>query len=150
MQAKMQTLVRCNGRIFLAVCIILFMGYAAQGVPVQKARYKKVRCRPNAWLSNCIEEKGPLFEMPEGGANRILPPMADSFLMKTFQEQREFFPLSEEASGSGMEDTFETEPESGSGMDYNVEYSNVILPDLVLRQQKSELKEKLTEEDLIL
>ncbi|XP_074855616.1 serglycin [Carettochelys insculpta] len=120
MQAKMQTLVRCNGRIFLAVCVILFMGYAAQGMPVQKARFQRVRCRPDKWSPNCIEETGPLFEISEGGANRILPPRADPFLMKIFQEQSSIFPLSGEESGSGAADIPEIELESGSGIDYNI------------------------------
>lgn len=50
------------------------------GAPMQRARYKRVRCRPDAWSANCIEEKGPWFYMPTGGANRILPPMADPSL----------------------------------------------------------------------
>lgn len=31
MPAKTQLLIRCNGRIFLAICLILFVGYTAQG-----------------------------------------------------------------------------------------------------------------------
>ncbi|NXV71124.1 SRGN protein, partial [Atlantisia rogersi] len=82
--------------------------------PVQKARYKRVRCRPDAWSANCIVEKGPSFNMATGGANRILPPMADPFLMKRYQELRDIFPLSDEESGSGSEAPVETEPASGS------------------------------------
>ncbi|NXG28922.1 SRGN protein, partial [Dromaius novaehollandiae] len=82
--------------------------------PLQKARYKRVRCRPDSWSTNCIEEKGPWFYMPEGGANRILPPMADPSLMKDYQELVRMFPLSEEESGSGSEDVAEAEQESGS------------------------------------
>ncbi|XP_034632885.1 serglycin [Trachemys scripta elegans] len=147
MQAKMQTRVRCNGRIFLAVCIILFMGYTAQGVPVQKARFQRVKCRPDILSANCIEEKGPLFEISEGGANRILPPKADPFLMKSFQEQPDIFSLSGEESGSGADDIPETESESGSGINYNVEYPNLSSSGLV---QKEELKQELTNEDLML
>ncbi|KAM9134735.1 serglycin [Pangshura tecta] len=147
MQAKMQTRVRCNGRIFLAVCIILFMGYTAQGVPVQKARFQRVRCRPDILSANCIEEKGPLFEISESGANRILPPKADPFLMKRFQEQPDIFSLYGEESGSGADDIPETESESGSGIDYNVEYPNLSSSGLV---QKEELKQELTNEDLML
>ncbi|CAM5156644.1 serglycin [Chelonia mydas] len=149
MQAKMQTRVRCNGRIFLAVCIILFMGYTAQGVPVQKARFQRVRCRPDILSANCIEEKGPLFEMSESGANRILPPKADPFLMKKFQEQPGIFSLYDEESGSGADNIpeIESESESGSGIDYNVEYPNLSSSGLV---QKEELKQELTNEDLML
>ncbi|NXT73352.1 SRGN protein, partial [Zapornia atra] len=82
--------------------------------PVQKARYKRVRCRPDAWSANCIVEKEPSFNMATSGANRILPPMADPFLMKRYQELRDIFPLSDEESGSGSEATVETEPASGS------------------------------------
>ncbi|NWH74381.1 SRGN protein, partial [Piaya cayana] len=82
--------------------------------PVQKARYHRVRCRPNAWSSNCIEEKGPWFYMPTSGANRILPPMADPSLMKQYQELRDVFPLSDEESGSGFDATVGMEPDVGS------------------------------------
>ncbi|NXD67977.1 SRGN protein, partial [Eolophus roseicapillus] len=82
--------------------------------PVQKARYKRVRCRPDAWSANCIEEKGPWFYMPTGGANKILPPMADLSLMKRYQELGDIFPLSDEESGSGSDTMVEAEPASGS------------------------------------
>ncbi|NXI69255.1 SRGN protein, partial [Anseranas semipalmata] len=81
--------------------------------PVQKAWYKRVRCRPDAWSPNCIEERGPWFHLPDGGANRILPPMADPSLMKNHQELGDIFPLSEE-SGSGLDTALETELASGS------------------------------------
>ncbi|KAF1506894.1 Serglycin, partial [Eudyptula minor novaehollandiae] len=82
--------------------------------PVQKARYKRVRCRPDAWSANCIEEKGPWFYMPTGGANRILPPMADPSLMKRYKELDDVFPLSDEESGSGSDAVVGAEPASGS------------------------------------
>ncbi|NXJ48196.1 SRGN protein, partial [Spizaetus tyrannus] len=82
--------------------------------PAQKARYKRVRCRPDAWSANCIEEKGPWFHVPTGGANRILPPMADPSLMKRYQELGDIFPLSDEESGSGSDVAVEAEPASGS------------------------------------
>eukprot|EP00075_Anas_platyrhynchos_P027295 XP_027316548.1 serglycin isoform X1 [Anas platyrhynchos] len=113
MPAKMQLPVRCSRRIFLAVCVILFVGCTAQGAPVQKARYKRVRCRPDAWSPNCIEEKAPWL-LPHGGANRILPPVADPSPMKSDQ-MSDIFPLSEEESGSGLDTTLEMEPASGSG-----------------------------------
>ncbi|KFO79406.1 Serglycin, partial [Cuculus canorus] len=78
--------------------------------PVQKARYQRVRCRPDAWSANCIEEKGPWFYMPTGGANRILPPMVDPSLMKRYQELQGMFPLSDEESGSGFDAAVEMEP----------------------------------------
>ncbi|NXM66682.1 SRGN protein, partial [Serilophus lunatus] len=82
--------------------------------PMQRARYKRVRCRPDAWAANCIEETGPWFHLPAGGANRILPPMADPGLMKRYQELRDTFPLSDEESGSGSNAAVGAEPSSGS------------------------------------
>ncbi|NXO26572.1 SRGN protein, partial [Cisticola juncidis] len=82
--------------------------------PMQRARYKRVRCRPGDWSANCIEEKGPWFYMPAGGANRILPPRADLSLKKRYQELRDIFPLSDEDSGSGSDAMVEAEPASGS------------------------------------
>ncbi|NXP82968.1 SRGN protein, partial [Ramphastos sulfuratus] len=82
--------------------------------PMQKARYKRVRCRPDAWSANCIKEQGPWFRIPTGGANRILPPMADPFLMKRYQELRDIFPLSDDEFGSGSDASVEAEPASGS------------------------------------
>ncbi|KAM9611054.1 serglycin [Morphnus guianensis] len=150
MPAKMQLLIRCNGRIFLAICLILFVGYTAQGAPVQKARYKRVRCRPDAWSANCIEEKGPWFYMPTGGANRILPPMADPSLMKRYQELGDIFPLSDEESGSGSDAAVEVEPASGSGLGDGDSFSEAKLPVFLAGPRGSELKQKLTEEDLLL
>ncbi|NXR08389.1 SRGN protein, partial [Semnornis frantzii] len=82
--------------------------------PMQKARYKRVRCRPDAWSANCIKEQGPWFRIPTGGANRILPPMADPFLMKRYQDLRDIFPLSDDEFGSGSDVSVEAEPASGS------------------------------------
>ncbi|XP_039927444.1 serglycin [Hirundo rustica] len=150
MPAKMQLLIRCNGRIFLAICLILFVGYTAQGAPMQRARYKRVRCRPDAWSANCIEEKGPWFYMPTGGANRILPPMADPSLMKRYQELGNIFPLSDEDSGSGSNTMVEAEPASGSGLGDGDSFSEAKLPAFLEGLRGSELKEKLSEEDLLL
>ncbi|XP_053804820.1 serglycin [Vidua chalybeata] len=150
MPAKMQLLIRCNGRIFLAICLILFVGYTAQGAPMQRARYKRVRCRPDAWSANCIEEKGPWFYMPSGGANRILPPKADPSLMKRYQELGDIFPLSDEDSGSGSNTMVEEEPASGSGLGDNDSFSEAKLPVFLESLRGSELKEKLSEEDLLL
>ncbi|PKU36683.1 serglycin [Limosa lapponica baueri] len=110
---------------------------------MQKARYKRVRCRPDAWSANCIEEKGPWFYMPAGGANRILPPMADPSLMKRYQELGDIFPLSDEESGSGSDVVVETEPASGSGLGDSDGF-------FLASPQDGELKQKLTEEDLLL
>ncbi|KAK2512990.1 Srgn [Columba guinea] len=150
MPAKMQLLIRCNGRIFLAICLILFVGYTAQGAPMQKARYKRVRCRPDSWAANCIEETGPWFYMPNGGANRILPPMADPSLMKRYQELGDIFPLSDEESGSGSDAAVEAEPASGSGLGNGDSSSEAKLPVFPEGLRGRELKQKLTEEDLLL
>ncbi|XP_005429024.1 serglycin [Geospiza fortis] len=150
MPAKMQLLIRCNGRIFLAVCLILFVGCTAQGAPMQRARYKRVRCRPDAWSANCIEEQGPWFHMPSGGANRILPPGADPSLMKRYQELGDIFPLSSEDAGSGSNPMAEAEPASGSGLGDSDSFSEAKLPALLESLRGSELQEKLSEEDLLL
>ncbi|XP_027516756.1 serglycin [Corapipo altera] len=150
MPAKMQLLIRCNGRIFLAVCLILFVGYTAQGAPMQRARYKRVRCRPDAWSANCIEEKGPWFYLPTGGANRILPPMADPSLMRRYQELGDIFPLSDEDSGSGSNTMVGAEPASGSGLGDSDSFSEAKLPVFLEGLRDTKLKEKLSEEDLLL
>ncbi|XP_050195205.1 serglycin [Myiozetetes cayanensis] len=150
MPAKMQLLIRCNGRIFLAICLILFVGYTAQGAPMQRARYKRVRCRPDAWSANCIEEKGPWFYLPTGGANRILPPMADPSLMRQYQELDDIFPLSDEDSGSGSNAMVGAEPASGSGLGDSDSFSEAKLPAFLEGLRSTKLKEKLSEEDLFL
>uniref|UniRef100_A0A8D0G3V2 Serglycin n=2 Tax=Strigidae TaxID=30459 RepID=A0A8D0G3V2_STROC len=120
------------------------------GAPMQKARYKRVRCRPDAWSANCIEEEGPLFYMPTGGANRILPPMADPSLMKQYQELGDIFPLSDEESGSGSDAVMEAEPASGSGLGDGDSFSEAKLPVFLAGPRGGKLKQKLTEEDLLL
>nr|XP_056706493.1 serglycin [Euleptes europaea] len=144
MQAEKQMLVPCKGRIFLALCIILFMGCTTQGVPVQMGRYMRVRCRPDALSSNCREEQGPRIVIPDGAANMILPPKADPMLMKKFQEHPDTFVLSEDEYGSGNE----MELESGSGVDDNVD--GFIVPDFVLHQPDRDMKLRLTDEGLFL
>ncbi|NXY89728.1 SRGN protein, partial [Alcedo cyanopectus] len=82
--------------------------------PVQKTRYKRVRCRPDAWSANCIEEQGPVFQMPTGEANRIFSPMADPSLMKQYHDLGDIFPLSDEEPGSGSNTMVQMESASGS------------------------------------
>ncbi|XP_054839414.1 serglycin [Eublepharis macularius] len=144
MQAEKQMIFRCNGRIFLALCIILFMGCTTQGAPVQMGRYMWVRCRPDGLSSNCLEEQGQRFVIPDGAANMILPPMADPTLMKKFQDHPDTFALSEDNDGSGNE----IESESGSGIDDNVD--GFLVPDFVFHQPDRDLKLRLTDEDLFL
>ncbi|XP_034994323.2 serglycin [Zootoca vivipara] len=128
MQAKMQVLVRHNGRIFMALCVILFMGCTVQGAPVQSGHYAWVRCRPGAGSANCIEERGLRFVIPDGSANMILPPMADPMLMKKFQDHPEHFLVSGDEYGSGNE----IEQEYGSGIEFDTDdatISDQITPD---------------------
>ncbi|NXK05935.1 SRGN protein, partial [Herpetotheres cachinnans] len=82
--------------------------------PMQKARYKRVRCRPDAWSANCIEEAGPWFYMHTGGANRILPPRTDMSLMTRYQDLQHTLSSLDQESGSGFNRGRELEPASGS------------------------------------
>ncbi|XP_042719191.1 serglycin [Lagopus muta] len=138
----MQLPVRCSRRIFLAVCVILFVGCTVQGAPAHRARYKRVRCRPDAWSPNCVEEMGPRFQLPDDAANRILPPLANPALMKRYQELGDIFPLSEEQSGSGWEPALE--PGSGSGAEAVPAIRSAHRPDL-----PAGLGQRLQEEALL-
>ncbi|XP_077206668.1 serglycin [Paroedura picta] len=144
MQAEEQMPVRCMGRIFLALCMILLMGCTTQGVPVQTGRYMRVRCRPDALSLNCREEQGARIVIPEGAAKMILPPKAEPVVMKKFQEHPGASALSEDDYGSGNE----MELESGSGIDDNVD--DIIVSDLTLHQRDPALKLRLTDEGLFL
>ncbi|XP_054428404.1 serglycin [Pteronotus mesoamericanus] len=93
----------------LALALILVLGSSVQGLPVQRARYQWVRCNPDSNSANCIDEKGPMFDLPPGESNRILPPRTDPFQMTRTQNLNDVFPLSEDYSGSGSG--------SGSGSD---------------------------------
>uniref|UniRef100_A0A8D2QI08 Serglycin n=1 Tax=Zonotrichia albicollis TaxID=44394 RepID=A0A8D2QI08_ZONAL len=139
MPAKMQLLIRWNGRICLAVCLILFVGCTAQGAPAQRARYKRVRCRSDPWSANCIEEQGPWFHMPSDNIVTLC------FRMKRYQELGDIFPLSSEDAGSGSNTVVEAEPASGSGLGDSDSF-----PALLESLRGSELQEKLSEEDLLL
>uniref|UniRef100_A0A8C5J914 Serglycin n=1 Tax=Junco hyemalis TaxID=40217 RepID=A0A8C5J914_JUNHY len=139
MPAKMQLLIRWNGRICLAVCLILFVGCTAQGAPAQRARYKRVRCRSDPWSANCIEEQGPWFHMPSDKIGTLC------FRMKRYQELGDIFPLSSEDAGSGSNTVVEAEPASGSGLGDSDSF-----PALLESLRGSELQEKLSEEDLLL
>ncbi|XP_078246961.1 serglycin [Pogona vitticeps] len=136
-------LVRCNGRIFVALCVILFMGCIVQGAPAQRGRYMRVRCRPDARFANCIEEQGPSFAIPDGRtANMILPPNADPSLMKNFQDLPDTFLLSGDDDGSGND----AEAEFGSGIEY--EEDDLSIPDFKVNQPDEKLTLKLTKEGL--
>uniref|UniRef100_A0A8V0ZRY6 Serglycin n=1 Tax=Gallus gallus TaxID=9031 RepID=A0A8V0ZRY6_CHICK len=110
--------------------------------PAQRARYKRVRCRPDAWSPNCVEETGPWFQLPDGAANRILPPLANPALMKTYQELGDAFPLSEEQSGSGWDAALEMA--SGSGAEVFPVVGAARRPEL-----PAELGQRLQEEALL-
>ncbi|XP_008143659.2 serglycin [Eptesicus fuscus] len=96
----MQVLLPCS-RLVLALALILILDASVQGLPVRRARYQRVRCNPDSTSANCIDEKGPLFDLLLGESNRILPPRTDPFLMTRFQNLNDVFPLSEDYSGSG-------------------------------------------------
>ncbi|XP_015261079.1 PREDICTED: serglycin [Gekko japonicus] len=144
MQPEEKMPVRCMGRIFLALCIILFMGCTTQGVPVETGRHTRVRCRPDALSSNCLEEQGERIVIPDGAANMPLPPHADPMVMKKSQEHPDSSGLSEDEYGSGSE--MELEP--GSGMDDSAE--GFAIPDSVLHQSDQDLSLRLTDEGLFL
>uniref|UniRef100_A0A8C3NSF8 Uncharacterized protein n=1 Tax=Cyanoderma ruficeps TaxID=181631 RepID=A0A8C3NSF8_9PASS len=97
------------------------------GAPMQRARYKRVRCRPVPWAANCIEEKGPWFYMPTEKIATL------HFRMKRYQELDDVFPLSDEDLGSGSNTMVEAEPASGSGLGDNDSFSEVKLPDFLER-----------------
>ncbi|KAF7247437.1 Serglycin [Varanus komodoensis] len=100
-----------------------------------------VKCRPDARSANCIEGKGPLFAIPDGKANMILPPKADPMLMKTFQ-QHPGLPYNGDEYGSGNY----MELESGSGLEYDLDDLSTSNPIISLPDEK--LKLKLTKENL--
>ncbi|KAJ7415657.1 serglycin [Willisornis vidua] len=117
---------------------------------MQRARYKRVKCRPDPWSANCIEEQGPWFYLPTGEANRILPPMADPSLMRQYQELGDIFPLSDEESGSGSNTAVGAEPASGSGLGDSDSFSEAEVPVSLEGPRGTELQERLSEEDLLL
>ncbi|KAI5932900.1 serglycin [Manis javanica] len=107
----MQVLLR-RGGLLLALASILVLDSSVQGSPVRRARYQWVRCNPDSNSANCIDEKGPVFNILPGESNRILAPRTDPFSMTRSQNLNDFFPLSEDYSGSG------SGSESGSGSDF--------------------------------
>ncbi|XP_012514176.1 PREDICTED: serglycin [Propithecus coquereli] len=105
----MQRLLKCSGLV-LALALILVLESSVQGYPMRRARYQWVRCNPNSNSANCIDEKGPMFDLAPGESNRILPPRTDPF---SFQNVDDIFPISEDSSGSGSGSG--SGSESGSG-----------------------------------
>lgn len=72
------------------------------------------------------------------------------FRLKSYQELSDIFPLSDEESGSGSDATVEADPASGSGLGDGDGFSEVKLPIFLAGLRGGELKQKLTEEDLLL
>lgn len=127
----------------MALCIILFMGCTVQGRPVQRGRYMRVRCKPGAHFSNCVEEQGPVFVIPKGGAGMV-PPIDDPLLVKKFQEHPDTFALSGDEDGSGNE----IETDSGSGTEND--FDDLQLYEFFRQQPDQDMKLKFTDESLFL
>lgn len=109
----MQKLLTCSGLV-LALGLILTLDSSVQGYPMRRARYQWVRCRPDSNSANCIDEKGPVFNLLPGDSNRILPLRTDPFLTGP-QRLNDAFPLSEDVSGSGSGSDLGSGSGSGSG-----------------------------------
>ncbi|XP_041117471.1 serglycin-like [Polyodon spathula] len=173
-----ELLLKSNGRILLALGVILFLGYTVQAAPT-KGRYMWVRCKPNAKNANCVEESGPWIDLPKSGAEVPSPnvdhdlmnkkPVEDEAVM-TFEESGddsgEFQDITIElGSGSQWNEDLliagrTAGPEEGSA-DYtedflakpegaDVDYSQFVFPGRVPVQQSNPRDLKLHEEGFIL
>ncbi|KAM8776444.1 serglycin [Rhynchonycteris naso] len=111
----MRVLLQCS-RLVLALVFMLILESSVQGLPVRRARYQRVRCNPDSNSANCIDEKGPMFNLLPGESNRILSPRTDTFSTTRFQNLNDIFPLSEDHSGSGS--GYVSGSGSGFGSDY--------------------------------
>ncbi|XP_004427103.1 PREDICTED: serglycin [Ceratotherium simum simum] len=122
----MQVLLQ-GSRLILALALILVLDSSIQGIPVQRARYQWVRCSPDSNSANCIDEKGPVFDLLPGESNRILPPRTGPFSMTRSQNLNDVFPLSEDYSGSGSGSGAGSGSGSGNGFltDIEQEYQPV-------------------------
>ncbi|XP_033880693.2 serglycin-like isoform X1 [Acipenser ruthenus] len=110
-------LLKSNGRILLALGLILFLGYTVQAAPT-KGRYMWVRCKPDAKNPNCVEESGPWIDLPKSGPE-VPSPNADHDLMnkKPVEDESEMtFEESGDDSGKFQEDMA---IELGSGSQWN-------------------------------
>ncbi|XP_036986535.1 serglycin [Artibeus jamaicensis] len=105
----MRVLLPCS-QLALALALILVLDSSVQGLPLRRARYQWVRCTPDSTSANCIDETGPVFDLPLGESNRIPPPRTDPLSMTSTSNLNDVFPLSEDFSGSGSG--------SGSGIDF--------------------------------
>uniref|UniRef100_A0A674ILL3 Uncharacterized protein n=1 Tax=Terrapene triunguis TaxID=2587831 RepID=A0A674ILL3_9SAUR len=103
--------------VFLMVSSVLFVG-----VPVQKARFQRVRCRPDILSANCIEEKGPLFEISESGPNgpcspvSCLPTVANARCFRGNEQNRE--PLSDPSPATSTSSFWQTEARDTQNMGF--------------------------------
>ncbi|XP_069096613.1 serglycin [Pleurodeles waltl] len=147
MQRKTATLSKVNIRMFILSASLL-IGNLAQGAPVEKARHKWVRCKPDSASANCIEEQGPEIEIPQE-ASRILPHKIDPMIRKTFVGRHNIFFSSGEESGSGVEVASGTELDHASGMDTNFEHPD-ILPEPLQSHQNNNFVLELRDEDFFL
>nr|XP_033799455.1 serglycin [Geotrypetes seraphini] len=114
-------------RIFLAFTLILLIGNSAQGAPLTKARYQRLRCHPDSKAANCIEEAGPLFDYVPGAASKIQAPRASPYLLNKHQEEFDSSLFGEQELGSGVEVTSGAELEAGSGIVNDPDYYDIIL-----------------------
>ncbi|XP_002913776.1 serglycin [Ailuropoda melanoleuca] len=113
-----------GSRLVLALALLLVLDSPVQGSPVRKAKFQWVRCSPDSNSANCIDEKGPMFNLLPGESNRILPPRTDPSSMTRSQNWNDVFPLSEDYSGSG----FGSGSESGSGSGFLTEIEQEYQP----------------------
>ncbi|XP_066535484.1 serglycin [Hoplias malabaricus] len=142
-------------RIALALVLVCLLEDNVLGKPTQ-GRYMWLKCKPNGLNSNCIENKGPLMNLP--GPSQRLPPGATKNIVPVESGEDTQETETEEQSGesSGDMDLFNNSPdnndwmndaplqmvdpiieEQGSGED---DYTNFVFPEGV--------EKKLPEEDL--
>ncbi|XP_040831802.1 serglycin isoform X2 [Ochotona curzoniae] len=142
----MQKLLTCR-ILVLALALVLLLDSSAQGYPMRRARYQWVRCSPDSNSANCIEEKGPVFNLLPGDSNRILPPRTDPFLIKS-QNLNDAFPLSDDLSGSGFDSGSGLGSGSGSSLPSEMEREyQPLLEDDVFYYDIKALKQNLPSED---
>ncbi|XP_040831801.1 serglycin isoform X1 [Ochotona curzoniae] len=143
----MQKLLTCR-ILVLALALVLLLDSSAQGYPMRRARYQWVRCSPDSNSANCIEEKGPVFNLLPGDSNRILPPRTDPFFRIKSQNLNDAFPLSDDLSGSGFDSGSGLGSGSGSSLPSEMEREyQPLLEDDVFYYDIKALKQNLPSED---
>ncbi|XP_069466712.1 serglycin [Ambystoma mexicanum] len=148
MRVKAETVFRMNKGIFI-LSVSLFIGNLAQGAPLEKARYKWVRCSPDAASANCIEEQGQEFAITQSEAKGFLPPSGGPVMVKTILEKANIVLFSGEGSGSGVDVASGSEPDVGSGMDYSPHHLD-IRSESAQEHPDHHFKLNLRDEDFIL